>query len=106
MKTEIAKLRADAKAAQAACDRAKSKLLEVIRNCQHRWGQVQPDHIYEEGYTIPGDPVGTMGVDWRGPVYVQPKQTKRWKRVCQNCGEEQFTTNVRSEVIEHPKFAD
>jgi hypothetical protein len=106
MKTEILQLREEARAAQSECDRAKGKLLEAVRNCSHRWGPTLDAHIYHASYIIPGDPPGTMGVDWRGPFTVEAKTDKRWKRYCLDCGEEQFTTAVRPEVIEHPAFTD
>lgn len=65
MKPEISKLRDDFKTAQSQYDQLKTKLLKVIRNCKHRWGNPQLDYILEKGYTIPADPVGTMGVDGR-----------------------------------------
>lgn len=83
---------------------AESSLSYYVNNCRHSWGKVQADHIYEKAYTIPGDPPGTMGVDWRGPCYVPAKETKRWKRVCEECGKEEFTTNTEQHVTYTPKF--
>jgi hypothetical protein len=87
-----------------ALNRSREELNAAIKNCSHKWGPVEPDFIHEGGYTIPGDPPGTMGVDWRGPCYVEPKTTKRWKRTCQVCGEVQHTFETKKEVIEHPSF--
>jgi|ERR1017187_2670954 hypothetical protein len=104
MNAEIAKLRGKARETQSECDKAKGNLLEAVRNCRHRWGPTQDAHIYTEGFTIPGDPPGVGGSDHRCDCYVDAKTDKRWKRVCMDCGKEQFTTNVRKEVIEHPQF--
>ena len=84
--------------------RKQAELSTLIRNCPHRWSAVVPDHIYEKGYEIPADPPGTMGVDWRPAYYVQPKTTKRWKRVCMECGKVEHTSSVEKQVTEIPKF--
>jgi hypothetical protein len=74
-------------------------------NCQHNWSDVKPAHIYHEGYTCPGDEPGTMGVDWRGPVYVPPRTEKRWERSCRNCGKVQYTSEATEQVTYSPKFS-
>lgn len=45
-----------------------------------------------------------MGVDWRGPTYVEPKTEKRWKRTCRICGEVEYTTKTTTQVTERPSF--
>ena len=97
MRERVAKLETDLK-------EAKSALSLYVSGCRHSWGKVESAHIYEKSYTIPGDPPGTMGVDWRGPTYVPAKETKRWKRVCSECGEEEFTTRTEQHVTHTPKF--
>ncbi len=75
----------------------KRELARLEQNCQHIWGDAQPDHIYEDAYMIPGDEPGTMGIDWQGPTYVPAKTTYRWKRICSKCGKTEHT--VRSDKI-------
>lgn len=104
MTNEIQKLRADIIELKDRLRTMEGYLNHRIKGCQHEWSPTETAFIYEKGYTIPGDPPGTMGVDWRGPCYVEPKTTKRWKRTCQICGEIQYTEHTTQEVIEHPKF--
>jgi hypothetical protein len=83
----------------------KRRALEAtVQNCAHRWSEVEADHIYQEGYVIPGDPPGTMGIDWRGPFCVAPKTTERWKRTCLVCGKVEHTTQTTATTIHTPKF--
>jgi len=85
----------------------KSKKRELERlsaNCRHEWGPTETAFIHHKGYTIPGDALGTMGVDHRGPFYVSPKTDKRWKRVCTKCGEIDYTTSVNKTTVETPKW--
>lgn len=79
-------------------------LTHAERICQHQWSEPQPDHIYREGYTDPGDTPGTMGVDFRGPCYIPPQTTKRWKRTCALCGKIEHTSQVTKIVTERPTF--
>ena len=83
---------------------AERELAYKVSICNHDWSKPEADHIYEKGYRIDGDPVGTMGIDWRGPTYVDAKTTKRWKRTCRHCDEVQYTSNTTQEITEHPKF--
>ena len=82
----------------------KNQLQHAERNCAHNWSEVTPDHIYHKGYTIPGDPPGTMGIDWRGPAYVPAKTEERWKRTCKFCGKVEYTNKTTQTVINTPKF--
>jgi hypothetical protein len=84
--------------------RKKASIINVQNNCSHSWGSVIDASIYTPGYTIPGDPPGTMGIDWRGPVYVDSKTEHRWKRICKNCNKEEVTTQTNKTVVETPKF--
>lgn len=89
---------------------AQSDLECLIQQCAlngHKWGKVISDHIHEPSHVIrgdrPGDP-GYGGVDRQFDCYVDAKTTYRWKRVCNNCGEIQYTTNTEKQVTEIPKF--
>ena len=94
---EVARLREE-------LERAKGALESLIRNCTHKWGEPVAAHIHTGGYTIAGDPPGTMGIDRQFDCYVPAETKKRWKRTCANCGEEQFTTDTDKHVTETPKF--
>lgn len=73
--------------------------------CQHDWTNPVYDPIRHEAYTSPGDPPGTMGVDWRGPVHVPASTEKRWKRECRKCGKVEFTTrSVQLPGPHQPQF--
>jgi len=83
---------------------AEQALNYTVSRCNHRWGDTFPDHIYHEGYTIPGDAPGTMGVDWRGPCYVNSSTEYRWKRQCTICGKVETTTRTTDRVEKIPTF--
>ncbi len=84
------------------------RLEEQLEGARHEVGRIEracPHHytityvpIYHEGHECPGDPPGTMGVDWRGPVYVPPHTEDRWRRYCDRCGKEEYTTHARTEI--------
>lgn len=82
----------------------RGELANTERVCRHDWGPTEPDHIYHEAYTIPGDEPGTCGVDWRGPCYVPAKTDYRWKRVCRTCGKVEHTTATDEHVTRTPRF--
>ena len=73
-------------------------------NCEHNWSDPVYDPIVREGYEHPGDPPGTMGVDWRGPTWVPREEKPRWKRVCSKCKLEQETRSTRNDVKKVPVF--
>lgn len=104
MNTTIHALRQRVDILKADLQRAESDLALVVGSCRHTWGNVIADHVYHEAYEIPGDPPGTMGIDWRGPVWVDAKTDYRWKRVCSTCGEVQYTTRTKEEVTKTPTF--
>lgn len=104
MKTEIDNLKSEIRLLEQKLSDKKDELTLIILKCSHTWGPVESDHIFERGYTIPGDPPGTMGVDYRGPVYVDAKTIKRWRRECFKCGKVEYTSNVEQHITETPKF--
>ena len=97
--------------AQDELERAQNKLNKATRHledtqnsCHHQWGETLDASVYHPGYTIPGDPPGTMGIDWRGPCHVESRTDKKWKRVCKLCGKEETTTQINKIVTETPRF--
>ena len=74
------------------------------RNCHHEWGEAKYDLIIQEAYIAPGDPPGTMGVDWRGPRYVPRQETTKWTRQCRICLKTESTMQTDQHVTHTPKF--
>lgn len=87
-----------------ALEQLKQYELSCPHNFSANYFDIIYDPIYTKGYTYPGDPPGTMGVDWRGPVYVPPTTTKRWRRTCRECGFVQYTTQIKKTVEEEPEW--
>lgn len=75
------------------------KMEAADRQCGHEWGPTVDASVYHPGYTFPGDAPGTMGVDRRGPVHIPSRTEKRWKRVCNKCGKEEFTTRAKENQV-------
>src|SRR5208282_283628 len=95
MRHEIAETEVRLKILTANLERA---YLECARK-SHRWGPVQYTPIEHKGYQTQGDPPGTMGVDWQGPMWVDASTTKQWTRVCARCGKTETTRSTRKERI-------
>jgi hypothetical protein len=100
----MSKEREDIKRLEDELKQKKASLLRAEQSCQHDWTSVVADHIYREGYTIPGDAPGTMGIDWRGPCYVPSSTEERWKRTCTKCGKVEHTTRTQEKVTHTPTF--
>lgn len=83
--------------------RLESELANLQSDCTHEW-QVSADDIVRAAYTDPGDAPGTMGVDFRGPMYVPEQRTKRWKRYCPLCDKTEHTTISIKSAVETPAF--
>lgn len=81
---------------------AEEALTRIDKECRHLWGETVSDPIHHEGYTLQGDPPGTMGIDWRGPCYIPATTKARWKRVCQKCGKVEYTTGF--EEVKRPRW--
>ena len=79
---------------------AQEELQTYQDNCRHVWGETKYTPIHHKGYTIPGDKPGTMGVDYRGPCYVEPRTEDRWTRECNICGLEQITSKADKKPVE------
>jgi hypothetical protein len=97
MRDRVSKLTAELKEAESA-------LTHYVNNCRHTWSKIEEVHQYIPSYTIPGDEPGTMGVDWRGPIHVPAQENKQWKRVCENCGKEEITSNTNQHITYTPRF--
>ena len=101
---EAKRLREEIKSLHECLDKANRSLLDMERSCFHVWQETEYCPEYVPAYTIPGDPPGTMGVDWQGPVHVSAKTIKRWRRVCQLCGKEEITEITKKTFNEQPVF--
>jgi hypothetical protein len=103
-----AKLRSEINVIEDQLQSKKAQLEREERECRHNSDQscwmTTPDDVCKPGYTIPGDPPGTMGIDRRFDVHVPAKTTKRWKRVCKLCGKIEHTTNVTQRTVDSPSF--
>ena len=102
--SEIRRMESQIQSEESSLDRKRAELKRIRDYCQHNWGETVADHLYTEGYTIPGDKPGTMGSDFRGPTYVSSKTEYRWKRVCKKCGKIEHTTQTEDHVTKTPKF--
>ena len=102
MNPDAQRIIADLRIANQNLERAKSSVADLTsqldriwKHCQHHWGEIKKVEERQPGYTIPGDPPGTMGVDWRGPTYVESKTDVWYERECQNCGKVETTTQTK-----------
>lgn len=83
---------------------AESLLCSIEQRCPHVFGEPVSDPIIHKAYTIPGDPPGTMGIDWRGDHYVPERRIPRWLRTCNLCGKVEETTVCEETVVKGPRF--
>ena len=74
--------------------RLRQQLQEAETACSHDW-QIENKPIYFPAHTLPGDPPGTMGVDWRGPCHVPAETKPRWIRRCPKCERVEHTTHSK-----------
>ncbi|MHA2062983.1 MAG: hypothetical protein ACXABY_01235 [Candidatus Thorarchaeota archaeon] len=89
--------------AQESLERAERELERIYRLCKHDWA-VKYAPEYQEAYTVPGDPPGTMGIDWRGPSFVPSKTVPRWGRACKKCGKVEYTKRSKPSGARLPDF--
>lgn len=104
MNNEFEMARRIATQAQIAANDAQRKLDALVAACRHEWSLPVYAPIVREAYTDPGDPPGTMGVDWRGPMFVPRHETPQWKRTCKICGKEETTQRSAQNVTVKPQF--
>ena len=97
LEQEIIQLEADLRERKAALQGLQSR-------CPHVWGETRYTPEVHEGYQDQGDPVGTMGVDWRGPCWIPRQEIARWSRRCSECGLVQQTKRTRDEIKKIPEF--
>jgi len=98
MEPKAKELRDKAEESQREYERAKTQLDRYEASCSHEFSETVYDPVYHPAYTCPGDPPGTMGVDWRGPVHVPAETEDRWRRECNRCGLVEHTTLAKEEV--------
>lgn len=80
-------------------ERLRKQLDAAERACQHSWNKTQYTPIEHKAYTIPADPPGTMGVDWRPECHVPSSTEKMWSRVCSKCGKTETTKATKKENV-------
>lgn len=99
MRERAKQLHRDAKALEDSANTIESR-------CNHKWSAPKYDPIITKGYQTPGDPPGTMGVDWRGPCYIEGTTKDRWTRVCSVCGKVETTTHAdfETKTTKYPRF--
>lgn len=106
MNEQFTKARKDAEEAEKRAKDLLSQLQQQIRQCKHVWTDGKYDPIIHPGGYSPGDPVGTMGVDWRGPSSWPERREPRWSRECTICGTKEYTTKtVPDPSAQRPQFS-
>jgi len=103
-KENAPKLRGVIKRLEMELEVAKSRLSKIESECNHDWGETSYTPEYKKAYTIPGDPPGTMGVDWRGPVHVPAETIKKWTRICKRCGKKDVTDRIKKREADEPAW--
>ena len=63
----------------------RSLLGELQKACKHQFGPIRYVPDVTEGFRTHGDPPGTMGIDWQGPMRIPGKTTPKWTRTCPLC---------------------
>ena len=104
MEPKAEKLRREVKTLSQELKNAQKDLTNYVSSCSHEFTEPIYDPINSPAYTCRGDPPGTMGVDWRGPIHVPAKTEKRWRRECGTCGEVQYTGKTDKTYTEKPNF--
>lgn len=106
MKKHFADLEERAESTRLDAEEAARQLEEDRAACNHQWDN--PNGIFSperrKGYTIPADPPGTMGVDWRPAIHVPAETIQKWTRTCKICGLVEETTETEEEVVHHPRW--
>lgn len=97
LRRKITELQKELRESELALDRSE-------RSCTHDWSTPEYTPERREAYTIPGDPPGTMGVDWRGPCYVPAETIQKWTRRCRKCNKRETTTRTEDKITKVPKF--
>ena len=63
-----------------------TELRAEMNRCNHDFSPAKQIITHHPSYEIPGDPPGTMGVDWRGPCYVPARDEIIFRKTCCKCG--------------------
>lgn len=98
MTQEAKQLREKLEETRKELNKLEKSIEELSRYCKHKFGATTYDPIITPAYHLSGDPPGTMGVDWQGPMDVPEHVEKRWSRVCEYCGEIEYTTNTKQKI--------
>ena len=95
------------KEVEEANKKAKSLSLQLqnqVDQCKHLWMESKYDPIILPGGYSSGDRVGTMGVDWVGPLSWSERREPRWSRECNICGKKEYTTKTNTEPSAQKPF--
>lgn len=103
-KHSVILLRREIKTLEQNLKQKQKYLLTIQSTCRHDFNPVIYAPIRREAYTCPGDPVGTMGIDWRGPLFVPAEVTPRWTRTCKICDLTEETKRITQKTTSVPKF--
>lgn len=104
MKPEAKQLRDKVAETQQKLSKLEKDLANLVSSCKHQFSATIYDPIITPAYHISGDPPGTMGVDWQGPMDVPEHVEKRWRITCEYCGETKYTTQIKQEIKEIPDW--
>ena len=104
-KNRVEELRKNIKDGEERLGYYKDLLREIENDCSHQWSDAERDDIIHPAGSHPGDPVGTMEVDWRGPTSWREERIPRWKRICIICGMKQYTTESKIDTVK-PVFQE
>ena len=102
MDSTIEQMRREIATAEDQLQSLKERLDRKVRECKmtgHKWSPVKYEPIEYKGYQTQGDPPGTMGVDWQGPMYIPASTTKQWSRTCTTCGHKELTQRTKKEWV-------
>jgi hypothetical protein len=86
-------------------EKDQAELAQIRANCAHDWEPIKDASEHFPAHDEPGDPPGTMGVDWRPGCHVPEKIVIKWKRTCKICGQTQVTSQTEKHMTQTPKFS-
>jgi hypothetical protein len=95
-KGKCKELQLEIEKAKEVVQQKEKQLQRFIDSCCHKYSEAIYNPRFSGGYRYEGDPVGTMGVDWRPGGYIPKTEHPRWERTCIVCGYVQKTERKES----------